>query len=501
MAITKLLRIKESKQGDPGSGLKRCLTYVCNPDKTEDGMLLSGNAGTHPALAYSSIKLNKLFWGKEEGSQGFHYVISFHPDEDVPPELALQIAEEFVKELLHDEHIYLIAVHTDTDHCHAHIVFDAVNFKSGKVFHSPRYDWLARIQPITDGLCKKYHLSTLSYDEDKERRSMYHKEWEKLKDGDPNRNVSWNQIIRDDIDECLGAASSWEDFLSKMAARHYTYHDGKYLSLRPFGKEKAIRSIRLGPGYSKEELQSRIGKKKAVPPEGRDYKTYGDSIPVYRSTFNYYRRRETYSPYQRQAWNRWHRLSHIRRPGVPTWKYKKDAARIGALASQLIYLFDHDITGSDDLKARLNELYKQRGTDAARERKLCRSILQEHQLSQCPEDIINDPAAHDVPMPTLQNIKQVSINKVLFVSVDLSKETFTIRIPGTDDHAVLYSDDSRPYNNGEMISSYIFPEAEYDITDQNGALLRRIKGEELSKHFKTREITRKEPDNKWKTQN
>jgi len=86
MAITKLLRIKENKgSGSPSAGLLRCIKYVLDPEKTD-------------------------------GTQGFHYVISFSPSEDVSPELALKIGNDFCHELLNDEHIFLRRVNRKRHH-------------------------------------------------------------------------------------------------------------------------------------------------------------------------------------------------------------------------------------------------------------------------------------------------------------------------------------------------------------------------------------------------
>ena len=501
MAITKLLRIKASSHGSPSSGLRRCISYICNPEKTDDGRLVYGNAGTDPEIVYTQMRWNKQFWDQTEGSQGYHYVISFPPDEAVTEELALQIGKEFCEELLQDNYIYILAAHTDTHHAHVHCVFDPVNVNNGKKYISPKHDWQDRIQPIVDRLCAKHRLSVLSYDESKERKSMYHAEWESLHtDSSPRANVTWNDIIREDIDVCLARSSTWEEFLSLLEDLHYDYHDRKYLSLRPYGKEKAVRSIRLGEDYSRESLLKRIGKQKEhTPVEGRDYEIYGDPTPVYRSSMNYYRRKRSYTAFQSQAWKKWSRLTHLRRSSqVPVWKYKKDIVRLGRLSDQLCYLFDHDITGTDDIRARLEELKKSRGTEAARERKLCRQILAEHESVTAATDILSEASAFEEPLPTLENIRQVSINKTLYRDVDLQKETYTIRLPGTKEYVRLYSADTRSYNDGEMLSTYLYPEAEYCIVDAEDNVLRRVTGTRLSEHFKVKEIERKERSTTWK---
>ena len=490
MAITKLLRIKESKSSrDVGSGLKRCINYICNHEKTNNYRNISGNAGGVPEFIYGEMKENKISWNKEHGTQGFHYVISFSPNEDVSADTALQIATEFCQTLLNDEHIFVCAAHNDTDHMHVHICFDSVNFRSGKMFHSGQYDWLGRIQPITDSICAKYGLSTLSFDPTKERKSMFHQEWEDVKQSGIKSNVSWNDIIRDDIDDALACSSTWEEFLSTLQSNHYELNDGKYLSLKPKDKDKAIRSIRLGPGYSKEELQSRIGNVTKMQSEGITYKTYGNAAPICRAirTCSKY----NYSPMQRIFYIRWFRLSHIRHPQfTSSWKYKKDVVELNKLSEQSIYLFEHDITSINDIEDKLKELTKVRGKDAAKERKICNGILTNYHKASDVHDIMNDSSALKVNLLNEQSVYQIHINKVLFSEVNFDEETFTVKIPGTEEYVRLYSDDSRLYNNNGMISSYIYEPAIYSIEDANGQHLHDITGEVLKDKFKSKKIER-----------
>ena len=495
MAITKLLRIKETRTGpDKSAGLRRCLNYVLNPEKTDSGRLVSGNAGGDAGFIYEEMVSNKLSWGKTDGSQGFHYVISFSPEEEVPHELALQIGKEFCKELLKDEFIYVVASHADTPHSHVHIVFDSVNFRTGQKYHSGGFDWLAHIQPITDSLCEKYGLSVLAYDMEKERKCLYHKEWKEAgTHGEIKKSPAWHDVIRDDIEDCIGKASSWEDFLERMEALHYECRDGKYLSLRPYGRERFLRSVRLGPGYSKEELAGRIGKPvKRVTTEGRAYTTYGDFVPLLRSAHLYIRRGHSFSPQQRYFYKKYFRIAHLRHPGLKdAWKYKKEITRLGTLSEQASYLFNHDITGISDIRARLSGLEKSRGREAARERKLLKGILSEYRRQGTPGDIMEEEGGCDAPLPDERNVYQVHLDKALFGTVDFSRETFTARIPGTKEYIRLYSDDSRAYNHGNTISTYLYGEAEYQVQDAEGNLLRRVAGEKAKELFKYRALERK----------
>ena len=50
MAVTRLLRIKETPGNNPAAHLKKNLFYICRPDKTADGLYIGGNAGVSPEI-------------------------------------------------------------------------------------------------------------------------------------------------------------------------------------------------------------------------------------------------------------------------------------------------------------------------------------------------------------------------------------------------------------------------------------------------------------------
>lgn len=162
MAITRLDSIPESDKY-VHNNLRECIKRVCNPKKTENGLYISGNAGLTVAGIYHTFLLNKWCWGKEDERQGYHYMVSFAPEDAITPKGACRFAREFAQELLEDQYFFVIAVHTDTDKLHFHLVFDSVSRIDGKKYRSPKGDWAHRIQPITDRLCEKYNLSVLDY--------------------------------------------------------------------------------------------------------------------------------------------------------------------------------------------------------------------------------------------------------------------------------------------------------------------------------------------------
>ena len=403
MAITKLLRIKQVNGSKPAAHLKRNIFYIFNPEKTGGGIWIGGNAGNFPETIYNNMVTNKLLWGKQEGSQGFHYVLSFPPDSPVDESLALKIAGEFCEELLGGNFLYCIAVHNDQAHMHAHITFDSVSKTDGYKFHSPKGDWEKRIQPITDRLCEKYHLPTLAYDAgdlkgidhgswESAKRSERNREWEKNRtvraDGDrkwennmrktPEMNgrnmtmlendadveaaaeknrMTWHDILRADIDDAIASSRTYDDFLNILRDQHYVVCDGKYLSLKAFGQEKAMRTRRLGPAYEKAAIIERI---KGGREKGTRHLFYGEPESVHGFLREKAHGGWRLSIFQRAYYLRWHYTARLRcASGKERWEQKQRLLGLSRYARQITFMIKNDLRSLDDLTNMQEETERQ----------------------------------------------------------------------------------------------------------------------------------------------
>lgn len=375
MAITKLLRIKERKSGDPSGGLKAALKYICNPEKA---VLIGGNAGTSPDHAYSVMKRNKDYWNKPGGSAGFHYVISFPPDCPVDVKTIASVAEDFSQELLGGRYYFTYAVHTDKGHMHVHIVFDSVAIDDGIKYHSPKGDWEKRIQPISDRVCQKYGLPPLEYGET--RKSVDYGEWaqrrqkEKYSEDHPGLGEEelkgkwqsehpyinhWFDLIRDDIDEAILRSPSYSDFLKYLESLEYSVRDGKYLSLKPKGRGRAVRTVRLGKGYSKEEIRQRIEYVRTHPINDDSFRIYGDMETVRRLLFmrKQKNRRWHMNGFQRAFFRRWRNTCFIRKPDFRGRRGSRTIVlSLEELSDNLQFLISEDIRSQDELNRRREDL-------------------------------------------------------------------------------------------------------------------------------------------------
>ena len=90
MAVTKIL----ARRG----GLAQAIAYVVNGDKTEEQVLTAAQ-GCSIGSACAEMQDAKIRWNKTDGVQLYHIIQSFRPGE-ITPGLALEIAQEFVREHL-----------------------------------------------------------------------------------------------------------------------------------------------------------------------------------------------------------------------------------------------------------------------------------------------------------------------------------------------------------------------------------------------------------------
>ena len=399
MAVTKLLRIKEGKGARQNRSLLDALKYICNPEKTKD-FYIGGNAGWSAESAFHHMVENKKVWRKPDGTQAFHYILSFPPTEEITPETAMKVTEDFCRELLgEDDFLYLYTIHVDRKHLHAHIVFDSVSRTDGRKFHSPKGDWEKRIQPITDRVCEKYGLSTLSYEE--ERKGKDYGEWrnQKMREkGMRSPKPTWQDLIRDDIDEAIAASSTYEEFLSYMKSLHYEVRDGKYLSLHAEERQRAIRTYRLGKGYGKEEIQDRIFERRRQQEQEDqqnredqsyqqrtetqpDYFVYGNLQGIRELLFIRVRRspggRWKMSPYQRQFYLRYWRICKMHYP-YRKRRYipRKEIVRLEEFSENLRYLIDRDIRTQEQAEGSEKDLQSQMRADRRKLNEIYRLLKQ-----------------------------------------------------------------------------------------------------------------------------
>lgn len=217
MAIIEFVDGKENKFGKKITykslaSVKRLINYIYRDDKTLEH--LKGSIYCNPDTAYDEFVLTKSIYNKcpklegeiTDNRQAIHLVQSFAPGEGTP-ELAKQIADEFVKHAEFAGFQIAYAVHIDKPHLHTHFVVNTVNYEDGYMWHKPD-SIIPALQKWNDELCKKYELSIT---QKRNKEHIKSGEYRARKEG-----RSWKAETLHCGLECRKVAKSREEFISLM---------------------------------------------------------------------------------------------------------------------------------------------------------------------------------------------------------------------------------------------------------------------------------------------
>lgn len=245
MAITKIQCLNEAHTGNPAAHLKNALSYIQNPEKTEENVMV-GSINCLPDTAFEQMMDTKVTFGKTNKRQGYHIIISFAPGE-ATEEQALDIVARFAQEYLKDKYEAVYAVHNDKKHMHGHIVFNSVSFETGMKHECKKGEWKHRMQPITNRLCKEYGLSIVPAEYVKEPKNLSRKEWE--------CEQCFRKMILADAEFCQSQAGSFDHFIFLMKRIGYQFEYGKYLSVKVPGGKWYHELDKLDERFSEEKFR------------------------------------------------------------------------------------------------------------------------------------------------------------------------------------------------------------------------------------------------------
>ena len=241
MAVTKIL----ARRG----GLRQAIDYVLNGDKTEEQVLTAAQ-GCLAATACHDMSAVKQRWNKTDGVQLYHIIQSFRPGE-IRPELALEIAQEFVRAHLLGYQA-VIGVHTDRDHIHAHIVFNSVNQLTGEKYHSSARSYYQQIRGISDRLCREHGLSVLLSGEP--AKAVSYVEWLRQSKGQP----TFRSLLEADLRTAIQDANDLGHFFLLMEHMGYEIHHGSRLGFRLRGQERFQYPGRRDPLFTEDGIRAAI---------------------------------------------------------------------------------------------------------------------------------------------------------------------------------------------------------------------------------------------------
>ena len=157
MAINKTINKRTNTHG----AMRNCIEYVLRQDKTNELFTCVTGPYCHDEinydLVYRTFLAEKKVWDKDSGRMYAHNIISWHKDEQITPEQALEFGKEFAENWFSGFQT-LVAVHKDKDHIHCHLVTNSVSYEDGRKLHNTRKD-LECMKQLTNQMCRERELT------------------------------------------------------------------------------------------------------------------------------------------------------------------------------------------------------------------------------------------------------------------------------------------------------------------------------------------------------
>ena len=260
MAATRLIALHKNKGKSVAACLKSRTDYVQNPDKTEQGELVSCYECS-PLTVDEEFMLSKrqyeLATGRRQKSDIIAYQIrqSFKPGE-ITAEEANKVGYELAMRFTKGKYAFIVATHTDRHHIHNHVIFNSTALDGSKKFRDFFFSALA-VQRLSDLICLEHQLSVIEIKPYRERqkRTLY-----------PPKESNRDRLC-DIIDSILAEKpKDYEDFLQKLEQQGYEVKRGKYTAVKGKGQKRFIRFRTLGTGYGEDEIKAVLeGKAKHQP--------------------------------------------------------------------------------------------------------------------------------------------------------------------------------------------------------------------------------------------
>ncbi len=334
MAITKILNIQSVDNRNPTRHLEQALEYIQNSEKTNENVLV-GSLNCLPETAFAQMMETKQIYGKTDKRQGYHFIISFVPDE-ATKEQAFDIMREFAEEFLGDNYEAVFSVHTDKNHMHGHLIFNSVSIATGAKYDYRKGDWKRKIQPITNKLCEKYNLSIQPAEYAKHPVNLSRKEWQ--------YEQTFKEMMLKDAMFCLSYAGNLEHFQFLMRRLGYEFKDGSYLTVRMPGRKLYHQLDKMDEVFSKNLIKY-------------SFEGVGNSLPIYVTSNPIWSRKNNMSPFQNKYYGKMYRLRMIeqKRFIVGSVNYAKDLVKFHDLQERYLFIVKNDIRDMDALLTLQNE--------------------------------------------------------------------------------------------------------------------------------------------------
>lgn len=254
MSTTRLMPLHVGNGRSVGTAISDIIDYVENPDKTEQGRLVTSYGCSARIADKEFLFAKKLYVQKTGRVRGTDDVIAYHLRQsfvpgEITPEEANRLGRELAMRFTKGKNAFIVCTHTDRAHVHNHIIISAVNLDCDRKF---RNFWgsTKALRRLNDTLCIENGYSVV---EDPQRHGKSYNKWL----GD-QAGLSHRERLCYVIDEALKQEpESFDALLDLLRQAGYEVKGNPANpSLRGGEQKRFARMDTLGPGYTSAELKA-----------------------------------------------------------------------------------------------------------------------------------------------------------------------------------------------------------------------------------------------------
>jgi hypothetical protein len=249
------------------------ISYLLNQNEQGNRVqALAGNVvNQDTASVEREFKETRDYFGQQDGRQYYHVALSFErndlgdmvrPDGSPDHDRISAYGDEWAKEAgIADHHEYLVVVHGEKEHPHAHVIWNATGF-DGRKYHNDKHN-LDRLRDVNDRVARRHGIQR-ELDRVRDSHRPSDKFIRRAERG--GNRYSWKLDMQDRIREAARRAFSEAEFKARLKERGVELRirgeKYSYAMTDTHGKSRTAREKRLGENYERAALLEKFARQK-----------------------------------------------------------------------------------------------------------------------------------------------------------------------------------------------------------------------------------------------
>lgn len=263
--IAKKVKLSSIKK----SSFKNLVNYIANKQGNEyrvKDLSITNCHSYNVQGAIAEVMATQALNKRSSDDKTYHLIVSFRGGESPEKVVLEDIESEVCKAIGFEDHQRISAVHNDTDNLHIHIAINKIHPETGNII-TPYRDY-EKLSVVCQSLEIKHNL-------ERDNHNKIEKINSRARDGEEHSGVqSLITWIRHECQRELESSKSWSEFNDVLAKNGLTINKkGNGLVIQT-DDGITVKASSISRGFSKSQLESRLGKFKGFNSDTKKEKDY-----------------------------------------------------------------------------------------------------------------------------------------------------------------------------------------------------------------------------------